>query len=266
MHTRIALVVLALAVVAAAAWAGPIAPAQAQDSAQGCPTCHEDLISNLPEGHPKITLNDVAFCLPCHGAQGSARALVWITHLNHYSQEDFPGDCLSCHTVAEGEMLLVGAPTPVTEATPTPEPTPTATPTQAATASPGARPTRTPRPTPTPIPLDEDRALEMTEYFQSWATSEFGDHTHALAAVTCDQCHESFFPERAPQSDRCLTCHGSYAHLAELTAAGEGEPNPHASHLGELRCSNCHMGHEEAVVLCLDCHVFEMEMPEWSEE
>lgn len=268
--------VLTLAAVTAPSLASTVGPALAQepeDSAQACQACHEDLLEALPEDHPSLTLSDLTYCLPCHGALGAARGLVWITHLNHYGQDDFPGDCLSCHLVADGEVTLIGAPTDPAEAeddeaTPeaedvaaTREPSPTA-----ASASPTVRPTRTPRPTPTPRPVDEEWALEMTEYFQSWASSEFADHTHAQASVTCDQCHDTFFPEKKPATDACLRCHGTYTHLAELTEPEVEGPNPHASHLGEPSCTSCHNAHEEAELMCLQCHIFELEMPEWDED
>jgi fumarate reductase flavoprotein subunit len=38
--------------------------------------------------------------------------------------------------------------------------------------------------------------------------------------------------------------------------------NPHASHLGNIPCSSCHMGHQESKAYCLNCHKnFDMPIP-----
>ncbi len=70
---------------------------------------------------------------------------------------------------------------------------------------------------------------------------------------SCQACH----PKDAgtpPSTGECLACHGSYGALAEKTRAVK--PNPHDSHMGALRCTICHRGHQPARVFCNDCHTF----------
>ena len=53
---------------------------------------------------------------------------------------------------------------------------------------------------------------------------------------------------------QCLQCHQSYDALAEKTK--NLEPNPHKSHLGELRCTYCHSIHDTPKIHCNECHDF----------
>lgn len=77
---------------------------------------------------------------------------------------------------------------------------------------------------------------------------------HAAAGVTCKDCHGLDNPDaRAPVSG-CFNCHESYAAVAARTAAMHH--NPHKSHLGNVRCDNCHKPHGEDVLYCNECHAF----------
>ena len=60
--------------------------------------------------------------------------------------------------------------------------------------------------------------------------------------------------ENAPL-ESCLgaACHGSYSDVAELTR--DIEPNPHSSHLGEVRCTVCHKSEGKSTFYCNKCHV-----------
>ncbi len=76
---------------------------------------------------------------------------------------------------------------------------------------------------------------------------------HAKAGVHCFDCHQEEKPtKKAVASDSCMTCHGDYPAMKALTK--DVKPNPHASHLGEIPCTDCHRQHQPPVVKCLECH------------
>lgn len=205
-----------------------------QEGEEGCASCHEKLSDTVPESHFNVTLEEVKYCLVCHSLEGPATAFDWTTHLAHYAQEEFSGDCWSCHLLdEEGGFRLIGAE--------------------------GGK----------GIEVTEEVVEGMGSYFVSWATSECEnsegeiklglDHKHANQGVTCALCHGTYFPQGRASMEQCLGCHGSYEHVATLTE--DVDPNPHRSHLGEVRCTLCHRAHEESVFYCNECHVFQLEMP-----
>lgn len=77
---------------------------------------------------------------------------------------------------------------------------------------------------------------------------------HQALGTNCAACHKGG-PGIAPKTEDCFGCHGSYQALAEKSQAVK--PNPHLSHMGELRCSVCHREHQPSKVFCNDCHTFE---------
>ena len=83
---------------------------------------------------------------------------------------------------------------------------------------------------------------------------------HAKMNVSCVQCHGVKTPATGAkvQNTACLTCHGSYDKLAEKTKALS--PNPHKTHLGNVRCSDCHSGHQQSKLMCNDCHKFDLQV------
>ncbi|EAT14859.1 cytochrome c3 family protein [Desulfuromonas acetoxidans] len=90
---------------------------------------------------------------------------------------------------------------------------------------------------------------------------------HADFDFSCADCHHQDEPEKAPSMKDCLACHGTYEELAELTKP-EGEPdptdpdtfaNPHHSHMGPVPCMECHKTHQKSVLICEDCHNFDMQ-------
>ncbi|MBN1612956.1 MAG: cytochrome c3 family protein [Deltaproteobacteria bacterium] len=82
---------------------------------------------------------------------------------------------------------------------------------------------------------------------------------HARHGIRCGDCHESDPSLKPPTMAACLQCHGSYKDVAALT---EGlHPNPHDSHMGEVKCRLCHKEHKESELFCNRCHVFEMKVP-----
>jgi len=82
---------------------------------------------------------------------------------------------------------------------------------------------------------------------------------HVAAGVACAKCHTQG-TATPPTMATCLSCHGgTYAKLAEMTA--KDEPNPHASHQGEVDCDQCHHVHKASVTLCNQCHTYDMKTP-----
>ena len=81
---------------------------------------------------------------------------------------------------------------------------------------------------------------------------------HAKASVTCEKCHATKTPAEgaAVGIAACAKCHGSYEALAGKTKGVD--PNPHLTHQGNVRCSDCHWGHQKSVLMCNDCHKFDL--------
>lgn len=77
---------------------------------------------------------------------------------------------------------------------------------------------------------------------------------HAKRGVACTSCHVKS-PNDKPTMTQCLACHGgSYENLAKKT--DESDINPHATHMGESECSECHSGHKQPRLVCDNCHEF----------
>ncbi len=192
-------------------------------SADACGACHT-LSESVPEGHFKATLNEVKYCLACHSLEGAATAFAWTTHQNHYSTLGVAINCWLCDQIdATGHFRLMGVE--------------------------GGQ----------EIPATQSQVTKMEPRYLSWATSVYLDRRHGQQSVTCRACHGTYFPERRPATEQCYTCHGSYQLVASLTE--DVEPNPHASHLGEIRCTICHKSHEKSVLYCNQCHLFDLEVP-----
>lgn len=83
---------------------------------------------------------------------------------------------------------------------------------------------------------------------------------HAKLGVKCEQCHSVQMPAAGAKvkNQSCLTCHQSYDALAKKTE--KLNPNPHRTHLGNVRCSDCHSGHVQARLMCNDCHKFDLKV------
>lgn len=81
---------------------------------------------------------------------------------------------------------------------------------------------------------------------------------HANYGAQCASCHAAKAPVAGARvkNESCLACHGSYEKLAEKTK--KAEPNPHRTHLGNVRCSDCHSGHSTPRLICNDCHKFNL--------
>ena len=113
-------------------------------------------------------------------------------------------------------------------------------------------------------------------YVDSYETSSHLDSLHREAGVLCKECHHvspfeaisevvsyitfDYETPMAPMTygmEDCLECHRSYESLVERTA--HLEPNPHNSHFGEIECTLCHHSHQEAELLCDQCHEWDLD-------
>jgi cytochrome c nitrite reductase small subunit len=113
----------------------------------------------------------------------------------------------------------------------------------------------------------------MEPYYRSWASSEFLARRHGVSLISCRECHprslgqltheilatirKSYnepLPSLKMDKAQCLNCHGDYGSLAKATASLK--VNPHASHLGEEQCYQCHKMHRASPGLkfCNTCH------------
>lgn len=80
---------------------------------------------------------------------------------------------------------------------------------------------------------------------------------HIAQGAKCESCHPGGKPGPVPK-EQCLSCHGSYAKVAEQT--DKLDINPHDSHLGQIECVKCHKGHQPAVLECSRCHDFSQDL------
>ncbi len=62
--------------------------------------------------------------------------------------------------------------------------------------------------------------------------------------------------ESRVNNNPCFACHKSYEELAKKTA--NLDPNPHKSHLGNVRCTECHSGYGKSQLMCNTCHKFDL--------
>ncbi len=82
---------------------------------------------------------------------------------------------------------------------------------------------------------------------------------HVAAGINCGGCHSESPPAKQPDNAACTKCHGGYTELAAKTASDQ--PNPHASHLGDIPCASCHHIHQASQTYCAQCHNFDMNTP-----
>jgi cytochrome c nitrite reductase small subunit len=129
----------------------------------------------------------------------------------------------------------------------------------------------------------------MEPYLESWNSSDFSVHAHAMEGVNCLECHEPTIQqqvdelvkfvkneyenpleERQFDSDWCFRCHehGSVEEVIARTqdyVVNDEIINPHDPHANvdiealqeeTLECSNCHKMHRESPELksCYTCH------------
>ncbi|HTG01368.1 MAG TPA: flavocytochrome c [Nitrospirota bacterium] len=85
---------------------------------------------------------------------------------------------------------------------------------------------------------------------------------HKAKAIECATCHG----EKTVMDDsetmvnaKCIQCHGTLSAMAEKS---KHEINPHKSHLGTISCTTCHHGHTASWTYCLNCHNFNLKIPQ----
>jgi len=199
-------------------------PSRSVPDTDGCTSCHV-LADVLPEGHSREGVETIESCVNCHSTESPPVAWGRIVHWKHYTLEAFPGDCWSCHELDDASRFgLLG----------------------------------TNRESDTEVPRDTVERMES--YFKSWAGSDYLDRMHGEQGAGCSDCHSGTFPEGPASMSACVECHGPYSALSESTA--DADPNPHASHLGEIDCGLCHKTHEESVLVCNQCHDYNLVVPE----
>jgi hypothetical protein len=111
------------------------------------------------------------------------------------------------------------------------------------------------------------------------ADADWLGYKHAALGLKCLDCHNVTTMQEihknatsAPPppigttkytNSLCLTCHGSYAALIELTKNSkafltpDGKAiNPHNTHEGQVECYNCHQTHQMSpgIIYCYGCH------------
>ena len=101
---------------------------------------------------------------------------------------------------------------------------------------------------------------KLAFYYQSWETSEHLDHKHALKEISCADCHGGPAPKEGPSEEQCLECHGSYQEVAEKAPIHTMIIQPHFSDQ-EVECDACHKAHKKSVLVCNECHHFDIRVP-----
>lgn len=89
---------------------------------------------------------------------------------------------------------------------------------------------------------------------QSMAADKMLADRHVQRGLNCVSCHGKDM-SKPIKYESCLQCHGpTYEDLAKKT--DELDINPHATHLGEVSCMECHQGHQKPRLACIQCHEF----------
>jgi hypothetical protein len=91
------------------------------------------------------------------------------------------------------------------------------------------------------------------------AENEFLAGKHTKIGIECQGCHQESPPGKPVLPSACLACHGDYTKIAAQTE--KVNPNPHASHEGNLACSVCHNAHKPSKDHCATCHNFGFKVP-----
>lgn len=82
---------------------------------------------------------------------------------------------------------------------------------------------------------------------------------HKSIGIACNDCHKIRSGKRDGAMIQCNRCHGNQAKLAERTK--RIIPNPHQSHLEDIKCELCHHGHRPSEDYCSHCHNFDFKVP-----
>jgi hypothetical protein len=196
------------------------ATAVAAPPKSGCAECHPRLSQVIPAAHAAV-VEGIGSCLGCHAPEAGT-SLARTAH-RHYAKSSFSGACASCHVEGPGDGLrLLGA--------------------------------EDVRAVKAPAGVTE----RLERYVRSWAASAQLDAKHGKQQVDCAGCHGTAIPEARPKTEDCLRCHETYEAVAARTR--DVKPNPHESHLGEIRCTLCHRAHVAPVFYCERCHSFDLKV------
>lgn len=82
---------------------------------------------------------------------------------------------------------------------------------------------------------------------------------HKVAGSGCGNCHKENPPKELVPTEVCANCHGDHAKLANRTQ--KVIPNPHESHLENVKCEFCHHAHKPSENYCSTCHEFNFKVP-----
>ena len=82
---------------------------------------------------------------------------------------------------------------------------------------------------------------------------------HRVAGIACEGCHKENPPKEQVPTAVCIKCHGDQAKLTNRTQ--KVIPNPHDSHLGDVKCGLCHHAHKPSENYCGNCHEFGYKVP-----
>ena len=124
--------------------------------------------------------------------------------------------------------------------------------------------TESSRPSLAQAPSPADQINAITRAINESGPSSPLANFHHQKQISCTGCHGTdIIPDANATAinAQCSTCHGGMEKVA-LTHKGPTWLNPHASHLGNIPCAACHMGHVASKPYCLNCHAnFDMPIP-----
>lgn len=191
---------------------------------RGWTICRAEVWEKLAQSPFEMIPEERKSCSVYHSLEGTVSTFGWITHLDRYSTPEVARNGWFYYPIGKaGNFRRTGAE--------------------------GGK----------EIKVTDEVAEEMVPHLESWATSPHLDQRHAPRGITCGTCHGTAFPRQRPATEQCLKCHGNYKELVPLTE--DVFPNPHKSHLGEIRCTRCHKEHQKSVLYCNKCHIFDLEVP-----
>jgi len=91
------------------------------------------------------------------------------------------------------------------------------------------------------------------------AEPSFLSDKHKAVGIPCEGCHKENPPKEQVPMSVCNGCHGNQEKIAEMSR--KVAPNPHDSHLGNLKCELCHHAHKPSENYCSTCHEFDYKVP-----
>lgn len=101
---------------------------------------------------------------------------------------------------------------------------------------------------------------QLAAYYKSWESSGYLDHKHALKEIGCVVCHAAPIPKEGLSKEQCLECHGSYEEVAKKAPIHVMAIHSHFSDQ-EVECNSCHKAHKKSVLICNECHHFDIKVP-----